>query len=166
MSRKRIKKLSPIFIDTGPLLLLLVGTFDKKLIGKSKRIKDYKPIDFDLLAQFLARRRIIVTPGVLAEVTNLAKTIKHFNFEKFVKANIKGLKKVGECHISKDIILESDVFSRLGYTDTSILIAAKENKGEVLTTDFPLYSRCRSLNMEATHFSALRERALELGIME
>ena len=81
-------------------------------------------------------------------------------------ANIDGLKKIGECHISKDIILESDVFPKMGYTDTSILIAAKENNGEVLTTDFPLLSRCKSLNMEATNIGALRERALELGIVE
>jgi hypothetical protein len=150
---------SPVLIDSGPLLLLFTGIYNKDLIGRSRRIKDYQPIHFDILIQYLAGRRIIVTPGVLAELTNLAKYIKDINFTKFIESNNEGLKKLGEHHISKELILETDEFSRLGYTDTSILLSAKKNNGEVLTEDHELFLRCRKVGMKATHMVEIKDKA-------
>ncbi|RLG24202.1 hypothetical protein DRN85_08070 [Methanosarcinales archaeon] len=157
-ARPRSKR-KPVFIDTSPLLLLLVGIYNQEMIGKARRLKDYKPAHFDVLWQFLAQRRIYITPGVLAEVTNLADQTVKANFEEFVEANSDTLEKMVEYYVQKNDILKKSEFARIGYTDTSILAAAEETDGEVLTSDHPLYLRCKKSGLDVTHMDALKERA-------
>ena len=151
----------PIFIDTGPLLLLLVGTFNKDLIGNAKRIKEYSINHYDILIQYLAGRKINVTPGVLAEVSNLANSIKNFQFEEFIEQNLSSLNELGECFISKNIIINSKEFPSMGYTDTSIILSAIEEKGEVLTGDQSLVLRCHKLGLKATHMDYIEDVATQ-----
>ena len=148
----------PLFIDSSPLLLLLVGTYNKSMIKKFKRVKCYNTIDFDILVQFLVRRRVFVTPGVLAEVSNMAMELKGDGFRKLIETNIDTLKRIGECYITKDIILEAPELKKIGITDTSILIAAKENNGEILTADHPLFSRCKTIGIPSTHMMELQSK--------
>lgn len=150
-----------LFIDSSPLLLLLVGTYNKSVIRKFKRVKSYTGVDFDILVQFLTRKRVLVTPGVLAEVSNMAMELKGDGFQKLIESNIEGLKQMGECYITKEVILETPEFMKVGITDTSILIAAKENNGEILTADHHLCSRCRTTGIPVTHMLELRSRAEE-----
>ena len=73
MSECMIKAPKIIVIDTIPLLLFLIGTYDTNLISKFKRLKtyNYSVKNFTILKQFLAHAQIIiVTPGVLCEVSN------------------------------------------------------------------------------------------------
>lgn len=159
MSRRLSKSRKPILIDTSPLLLLLVGAFDESLIGRFKRVSRYDRTDFDLLVQFLTGRRICVTPGVLAEVSNLAMELKHDGFGRLVDHNIQALKRMDERYVPKDTILNVGEIKRIGVTDTSLLVAAKECKGEILTEDHPLCSRCRKRGISAIHVAELRLRA-------
>ena len=137
----------------------MVGTYDKELITKFKRVKRYSPTDFDLLVQFLVKRRVFVTPGVITEVTNMAMELKSNGFRELIESNMESLKRMGECHIKKDVILEAAEFKKVGFTDTSIIIAAKENDGEVLTADHPMSSRCRTMGIPVTHIMELQSRA-------
>ncbi|MFQ6129154.1 MAG: hypothetical protein ACE5QW_09675 [Thermoplasmata archaeon] len=41
-------------MDSGPLLLM--GSYNGNLIGRFKRVRNYKRDDFDLLVEFLAGR--------------------------------------------------------------------------------------------------------------
>ncbi len=97
-------------IDTIPLLLFLIGTYNKNLILTFKRLKTYNYTfeDFKILREFLTRTKVImVTPGVLSEV-------------------------------SKEV-------SKFGFTDTSLIVAAKNNGGEILTRDYALSQYCQDL---------------------
>ena len=158
MSAKKNKSRRPLIIDTSPLLLLLVGTYNKSLIRNFKRVKCYNKDDFDILVQFLAKKKVIVTPGVLAEVSNLAMELKGDDFRKLVDTNIDSLKRLGECYISKNVILEAPEFKKMGTTDTSIIIAAKENNSEILTADHHLCSRCNNNGIPATHMMELQSK--------
>ncbi|MFQ6128143.1 MAG: hypothetical protein ACE5QW_04500 [Thermoplasmata archaeon] len=158
MSR-RPRRRRPILVDSSPLLLLLVGTYERGLVERFKRTKAYSHDDFDLLVQFLAGRRVIATPGVLAEVSNMAMQLRREDFSRLVERNIDGLRRTREIHIAKDIIIESPEFKKIGATDTSLLLAARENDWEVLTSDHPLCSRCRREGVEATHMMELQTRA-------
>ena len=77
MSKKLKIKKKPIITDTGPLLLLLIGAYDKNTIKGFKRLSMYDSVDFDLLLEFVAKRKVMVTPQVLAEVSNFAKELKN-----------------------------------------------------------------------------------------
>lgn len=157
-TEKRSEKRRPIFIDSSPLLLLLVGAYDENLIGRFKRVDRYSRNDFNLLVQFLVKRRVLVTPGVLAEVSNLAMELGLERFQRLVDHNIEGLKKMGESHVAKNIILEAPEFKKVGATDTSLVVAAKEGDGEILTADHPLCSRCRTMKIPVTHMMELEWR--------
>ncbi len=102
-----------------------------------------------------------MTPGVLAEVSNLAMELKGDGFKKLVDSNIDALKRMGECYISKDVIIEAPEFKKVGVTDTSILLAAKDKNGEILTADHPLCSRCRTMGIPVTHMMELQSRSEE-----
>lgn len=149
----------PVLVDSSPLLLLLVGTFDESLVERFKRLSGYDSSDFDLLVQFLAGRRVLVTPGVLAEVSNMAMQLGREGFQRLVDRNIQGLRQMGESYVTKDIILEAPELKKVGVTDTSLVIAARHNDWEILTADHPLCSRCRTAGIDVTHMMELQSRA-------
>lgn len=149
----------PVLVDSSPLLLLLVGTYGRNLIRRFKRTRDYSPDVFDLLVQFLAGRRVIATPGVLTEVSNLAMQLGREDFTRLVERNIEGLRSMREIHVEKDVVIEAPEFRKVGATDTTLLIAARDNEWEILTSDHPLCSRCWSEGIEATHMMELQTRA-------
>ena len=60
-----------------------------------------------------------------------------------------------EFYVSKEIIFESnEELFKFGFTDTSLIIAAKNNAGEILTRDYGLSQYCQkkldigALNLE------------------
>lgn len=150
MSKKLLDKGQVIVIDTSPLLLLLMGLYDKNAINNFKRLSEYDSDDYDLLYQFVAKRKIIVTPQVLSEVSNFADQLKN-RFSEFIEENRPNLEKIDEKYITKAEILTSPEVVKFGFTDTSIILAAKENNALVLTDDFPLCNICKRNGLDAKH---------------
>lgn len=145
-----------IVIDTIPLLLFLIGAYDKNLILTFKRLNTYGYTyeDFRILKEFLIRTDVIVvTPGVLSEVSNFAFGCEHFS--DLLEKNMKYLMLMKESYAPKEIILESkEELFKFGFTDASLIIAAKNNGGEILTRDYRLSQYCQkklgigALNLE------------------
>ena len=161
-SKKWVRAPRNVIIDTVPLLLFLTGIYDKKVISKFKRLKKYGYDDksFEILQLFLAySKTITVTPGVLSEVSNFAEQFTNDRFAGLIHDNLKILRAMGEIYISKDTILDSDEIFKFGFTDTSIIFAAKNTDGEVLTKDYRLYSYCQKLGIRAYHL----DRVIEMG---
>ncbi len=150
MSKKLNDMTKPIITDTSPLLLLLMGLYDKNAIEDFKRLSGYDSDDYEILLQFVARRKIIVTPQVLSEVSNFADQLKN-RFSEFIKENRPYLEKIDEKYITKTEILTSPEVVKFGFTDTSIILAAKENNALVLTDDFPLCNICKRNGLDAKH---------------
>lgn len=110
MSKKLKTRKKPIITDTSPLLLLLIGSYDKSTIKGFKRLSKYDSDDFDLLFQFVATRKVIITPQVLAEVSNFAKELKNNpdTFSEIIGKNKALLEKVCEKYIPKnDMVLKN-----------------------------------------------------------
>ena len=162
-SKKWVRTPKNIIIDTAPLLLFLTGIYDKKVISKFKRLKKYGYDDksFEILQLFLAYpKAITVTPGVLSEVSNFAEEFKGDRFAGFVQSNLEILKAMNEIYIPKDVILDSDEVFKFGFTDSSIVFAAKNSGGGVLTKDYRLCSYCQKLGIPSYHL----DHILEMGI--
>ena len=61
-----------VIVDTNILLLLFVGSVNKKRISKFNRIKQFLPEDYDLLVEIISYfSKIVVTPNILTEVNSL-----------------------------------------------------------------------------------------------
>lgn len=159
MSKKSKSRKKPIITDTSPLLLLLIGSYDKNTIKNFKRLSKYDSDDYDLLFQFVAARKVMVTPQVLAEVSNFARELKNNpdTFSEIIKINKSLLEKIYEKYIPKDDILASQELFKFGFTDASIIVAAKENDALVLTDDHPLFGKCKSKGLDAKHMSEIQE---------
>lgn len=149
-SKKLLSKPKPIVTDTSPLLLLLMGLYDKNAIEDFKRLSEYDAEDYEILYLFVAKRKIIVTPQVLSEVSNFADQLKN-RFPEFIEENRPILEGIDEKYITKNEILNFPEVVKFGFTDTSIILAAKENNALVLTEDFRLCNICKRNGLDAKH---------------
>lgn len=150
------EKVKPIVTDTSPLLLLLIGFYNTDAIENFRRFsKKYDSEDYDLLFQYVAKRKVIVTPHVLSEISSFAKMELKNRFSEFIEENRPILGEIDEEHVSKAHILASPELVKFGFTDTSIILAAKENDALVLTDDFPLWGICKKAGLETKHMTEI-----------
>lgn len=88
--------------------------------------------------------RLILTPHIIAEVSNmLINRGKKFDLSgdsKFARLT-RFVALAAEKHISKELILDNKHLAYLGFTDLSIMEAAKEDGFGVLTLDNELYCK-------------------------
>jgi rRNA-processing protein FCF1 len=144
-----------LLLDTGPLLLYLVGFYNTKYLS----IINYNSQDHALLVDFLKYREIVVTPQVLAEVSNLAnKRLKEANFSNFFINSINILMNAREDYIEKDKILKrADEVAKFGITDTSLIEAsARDSSRMLLTSDEKLFYYCSGNDIPAIHLNSLK----------
>ena len=64
-------KYKGVIVDTNILLLLFVGSVNKKRISKFNRTEQFSPKDYDFLVEIISYfSKIVVTPNILTEVSN------------------------------------------------------------------------------------------------
>lgn len=143
-----------IIVDTGPLILLLAGYYNYDLIGKNKLTAEFTKEDFDILNGFLSNFRIIiVTPHVLAEVSNLINNgIDKSKFADFIDKIIEKLSDLKEVYVQKDEIIFREELKKVGITDTAILLSSEKDGNLILTKDFKFEGLCRSKGLPVIHF--------------
>lgn len=112
-----------ILIDTNLLLLFLIGSFDKKAISTFKRLENqgYDEKDFLIVSNIMrASKKLITTPNILTEISNLSFQFKYKIKEKYNSFLLKTIENFNEIYINSNSIKEKD-FSSLGLTDSIIL---------------------------------------------
>jgi hypothetical protein len=148
-----------VAIDSNLLLLLWIGSFDRSLIGRFKRTQKYTETDFDLLLGLVARVRLLVTtPSVLTEVSNLAGQLPEEMAEEFRSEMHSAVERLSERHFPCKLAVSESSFVRLGLTDTTLAMLAKD-KVLVLTDDLPLYAQLNSDGMPVMNFTHFRSAA-------
>lgn len=143
-----------LILDTNLLLLYLVGNYDKKYITKFKKTAEFTEEDFRILTNLIKEfgNKVIITPQILAEISNHSKKIKEPKFSEYMNCLIKTLKKFEEKYIKMTDLLNSPRnLIKLGFTDVSILEAGKKYDCLILTKDFELsqyaqFKGCRAFN--------------------
>ena len=127
------------FLDANLLVLLVVGSENRDLIPKHRRLEHYSAEDFDILLELLENAdRLYVTPNTLTETSNLLS--QHGKPERtLLMRRLQYL-----IHDSNEIVVASidassnSRYQRLGLTDAALLeLATIETP--VLTVDFDLY---------------------------
>lgn len=152
-----------ILLDTNVLLLLLFAVYQPNMIGR-KRLEKYSADDGALLRQYVGRfGRILTTPHVLAETSNLVRQIVkgRLRTELFAKLHppfCLGLPNSFEqCAVAGQNI-DGELFGRLGLTDSS-LAALVQTEQLLLTDDLDLYVAAISNGGNAINFTHMREAA-------
>ncbi|MEP7170109.1 MAG: hypothetical protein ABI855_12120 [Bacteroidota bacterium] len=136
-------------------LLLIVGSTGKDLIQKFKRTNIFLEEDFDLLLQLICRSKIIVTPGILAETSNLLETFDaQLSGSIFLKIR-EFLKTMEEKYTPSIDLVFTDCFLKLGFTDSSIFELSKSGV-VAITVDFPLYGYLSTSGYPVINFNHVR----------
>jgi|SRR5271165_2815303 len=124
-----------VVIDSNLLLLLFLGSYDRRQIATNDRLSKYSDDDYDLLVQVLAPfRRIVTTPNILTEVSNLSSAIPERDREAYFASFATGLSQLDEQHVVSATALQNR-WAKYGLTDAVIAVVAK-NGYLVLTDDF------------------------------
>ena len=152
-----------ILLDTNVLLLLLFAKFQPNMIG-DKRLEKYAFEDAELLAGYVSCfSRILTTPHILAETSNLAaqvltgkKKAEFFNrmFPLFCIDNQDALH---QCEM-KGGEVDRAVFVRLGLTDASLVAAINVNR-LLLTDDLDLHLAAIAKGAPSINFTHMLEAA-------
>lgn len=147
-----------LIIDTNVLLLLLVGLYDESFVSHFKRTRMYTPEDFRIVKEFASYfRQIVVTPHILAELSNLSLQMKEDRLGPYFSCLTQVLKAARETPISKDVLLQDETLPRFGFTDLSIASASSQHRTLVLTDDFRLFGLLSGRNGNVINFNHLRQ---------
>src|SRR5438034_10451478 len=146
-----------LLVDSSLLLVFVVGTFRRALVGHHKRKKEYTPEDYDLLKQLLTMDdvKILATPNVFTEVSDLLGYGAGKDGRELQKALGRLVTAVDEQYVESRRVSRHDSFPGLGIADTAMLLLLEAGH-ELLTVDFDLFQAAQSLGFRATNFNHLR----------
>ena len=120
-------------------MLLVVGSEDRDLISKHRRLKHYSAEDYDILCQLIDDTdELFITPNTLTEASNLVSQHREPQRSRLMR-RLQYL-----IHGSKEVVVASadasshEKFEQLGLTDASLLEAITTDT-PLLTVDFNLY---------------------------
>jgi predicted nucleic acid-binding protein len=121
-----------VFLDTGVLLLYIVGSKDLQLIKRKAETCKYDENDFIALSSLIEYfERVITTPQVLTETSDLLG--ENRDFHKFLKTFILR-KETTEIFKSSEELANCESFLKFGIADSSTAEVSR-NSYLVLTTD-------------------------------
>jgi rRNA-processing protein FCF1 len=145
-------KFKEVILDANVLLPLLIGLYNKRELVKF----NYKEEDFALLVEFIRNfDRKVVTPQVLAEISNLAENKLKGKFFDFIKNSIRTLMNLEEKYVNKNDILQKEKeVQDFGITDTSLIEAVNRDR-LLLTADGPLFGYCSNNKIPVIHLDTI-----------
>jgi hypothetical protein len=146
---------STIVVDANLLLLFVVGSAERQLITKHKRLKEYTEHDYDILRYSLTTATlVVVTPNVLTETSNLACQIGEPAKSRILAVFRTIIHQLDEQPISSQQASNQPEFLRLGLTDAGLLESLSSST-TLLTADLDLYIAAHSRGYSAVNFRHL-----------
>jgi|ERR1035437_4824594 rRNA-processing protein FCF1 len=151
-----------VVIDSNLLLLLFLGGYDRRQIATNDRLSKFNEEDYNLLIRVLEPfERIVTTPNILTEVSNLSNAIPESKKADYFAAFASRVVLLDEQHVLSATALTSR-WAKFGLTDAVIATIAK-NQYLVLTDDFRLSQSLQSDGIDALNFNHLREAYWQLN---
>lgn len=157
--------LKKLLIDTNLLLLLLIGSCDKKWLSDCDCTKAYNEVDLELTLHIISlfAEDIVITPHILAEVSNMSKRdIKEPKIQAYIASLVSQLKNYREEHVPIDSLLGKDPKSLalFGFPDMTIIEAAQKTNAVILSDDRRLCEYASSLGIHNINFKPVKANYL------
>ena len=145
-----------VVVDTNLMVLLFVGLADERLVVRHRRTQAYSVNDFRVLVEFIRRfRQMIVTPQLLAEVTNLCETGFEPRARRVLGAMCGQLSRCQEHHTPMQLMLQSELLPKIGFADASMVFAAR-GQYLVLTDNVRDTRHLQDAECDVLNFTRLR----------
>lgn len=144
-----------LILDTNLLLLYFVGNYDSSFISRCPTTQDFTEQDYIRLINIVKdSKEILITPQILAEVSNLSERISEPKFSLYMQSLISKLSTFNEKHIPMIQLLNDEKnLIRLGFTDLSIVEVSKKYDCIILTKDFKLFQIALSEGGKAVNYN-------------
>ncbi|MBA3974883.1 MAG: hypothetical protein C0504_11780 [Candidatus Solibacter sp.] len=150
-----------ILVDSNLLVLLVVGSVNRKRIGQFKRTSSFVEADFDLLRDLLGNSRIFSLAHVLGEVSNLT-DLSGAELSEAREVLKRTINSIEEPSMPSLTAVQNLVYARLGLTDAAIVESARTHGCAVLTNDLDLTLALQQQNLPAANFTHYRASILGL----
>lgn len=147
-----------ILIDTNILLILFVGIVNPNRIPQFHRTKKFIPEDYKLLSALLKSfSKIVVTPNILTEVSNLIgnSNLKDPELSLCFNAISQAVNQLDEFYIESKTATQVEQFTKYGLTDCGIISVARDSY-LVLTDDFKLAGYLKKIGIDSINFDSIR----------
>jgi hypothetical protein len=146
-----------VAIDANLLLLLIVGEANRGWIAQHKRLRAYNEDAYELLIEIIGdASRVIVTPNVMTEVSNLACQ----GMAEPGCSQIREILRIFACRVDERYTrsrhaVEQRHYGRLGLTD-AVLLQNPDPDVTLWTDDLDLYLAAAAASMPVQNFTHLR----------
>jgi hypothetical protein len=149
-----------LIVDTNLLLLALIGGTSS--IVAFKRTRGYSDDDYQLLLNVIDQfEKLVATPHILAEVSNLTNGLYGSKLRDFYSTLKHSLSTIIEIHNPALDISRDYELSPYGLTDVGIVAAAKDNY-LVLTDDLRVAGFAHQHCVDVVNFNHIREANWEV----
>jgi hypothetical protein len=142
-----------VILDCNVLLLLIVGIVDKKHIPKFKRTNVYSGQDYETLVELIKHSKIVVTPNVLTEASNLLESYNNQYGDYSIFLGLRNfINSCDEKYFKSAELASQNSFLKLGLADISVVEVCK--KGAIaITTDGKLFAFLSSSECGVINFN-------------
>lgn len=144
-------------LDTNLMTLLVATAADRDIIVRHKRLQTFSVVDGNLLENLIATDRLIVTPGVITETSNLLRQTRQPDAATLTAALGELIRsswtEVWHPHAR---VVSDPLFEELGAADLALLDAAEQRPARLLTVDARLAAVAMTRDIAATNFNYLR----------
>jgi hypothetical protein len=146
-----------LVLDTNLLLVFIVGAYDPLHVSKHKRTREkYRPEDYyNLRDQVTGYQRLVTTPHILTEVSNLLGQAPELLRPAYFKTLARMIPEFEEVHIPAAQIFSEDSSPYLGITDLGIREVARAGH-LVLTVDSPLADYLQRQNINVIYYRTMK----------
>ena len=145
-----------VVMDTNVLLLYAIGTYDVSQIEKFKRTQSFTSIDFGYLLEFLERfDRLLTTPNLLTELTNLTEGFNEQTKQGFFKSLSQQMQLFNEYYFESSTLSKTSIFQKFGLADTTLSELGKQ-KYLILTDDLRLTHFLNTQKIDCLNFNHIR----------
>ena len=147
-------------MDTGLLMLFVVGATDRKLIAKHRRLKEFQERDYDILIDKIGHvDKVLVTPNTLTEASNLLDKHSEPERSRIFETLRIFIEEQEEIVVTSRAASQRKEFIRLGLTDAGLLEVISTSN-PLITVDLALYfAATRRESGSAFNFTSYQSRA-------
>lgn len=149
-----------VLLDTNLFILLIVGMVDPRYISTHKKLNSaYTAEDYKLLLSTLETcQKIVVTPHILAETSNLVVHGMHGELQSKAYLTLQAVSQARnfvEVHDSISTIVLNAGYIQYGVSDIGLLEALK-NEYVLLSDDFKLCGYAESMGYEVLNYKGIQ----------
>ena len=154
-----------VLLDTNLLLLLLIGSINRRLLTTNKRVGRYSENEFLLLNRHLSdAASLLTTQHINSQTSDLGAGSLHGIYRTmFLRLlrnihvhDVGAISTIKADEMTQPILsFDTDILDELGVADAGLINAAIESKGILFTDDLPLYLRAQRHGIDAVNFSHL-----------